>query len=109
MKKLALVLIFFFLLTACNNNFNEIESKILQIDGSEIILDVTEYVSNTDEDIGYDLRTSVEEDTEIIGESGEVITIDELQLEQKVQVTFDKPTDLKDNQTVPLKKITVLQ
>ncbi|XQY92249.1 hypothetical protein ACNRWW_02045 [Metabacillus sp. HB246100] len=109
MKKLASILIFLFLLTACNNKVNEIESNIIQIDGSEIALDVTKYVSKTDEDIGYDLRTVVEKDTEIIGEGGDILALEDLQPGQSVQVIFDKPIDLTDDKNVSLKKITVLE
>ncbi|MGM7719760.1 hypothetical protein [Metabacillus sp. Hm71] len=109
MKKFLCILIFSFLLAACNNKVDEIESRIVEISGIEIVLDVTEYVSNTEETVGYDLRAAVEEDTEITSKDGEIIKLEELQPDQNVQVIFDEPTDLSNNETAFIKKITILE
>ncbi|APH06386.1 membrane lipoprotein lipid attachment site-containing protein [Bacillus weihaiensis] len=109
MKKLIFVLISIILLTACNNKVNEIESKILEVNGSKITLDVTEYVSKTDEDIGYDIVSVVEEDTEIITENGDIITSKDLLVDQKVKVLFKEPINLASNENPSLKKVIVLQ
>lgn len=110
MKKLILIFSFIFL-TACSNETHSIYGEISSIEEDSINVGCSDLVSSKD-DIGYSCAIKITEETIIKTQAGDVLTFDELNINNMVSVYFEEPITLSagtERPTFKAKEITVFE
>ncbi|MER2119777.1 MAG: hypothetical protein ABS935_05880 [Solibacillus sp.] len=111
MKKLILIFSFIFL-TACSNETHSIYGEIYSIDEESIIVGCSDLVRKSKDDIGYSCAIKITEETIIKTQAGDVVTFDELNINNMVSVYFEEPITVgagTERQTLEAKEITVFE
>ena len=92
-----LILLFsFILLTACSNETYSIYGEINSIGEDTLNVGCSDLVkksnnSHSIDDIGYSCAIKITEETIIKNQAGDVVTLDELNINNMVSVYFDEP------------------
>ncbi|WP_339212486.1 hypothetical protein [Solibacillus sp. FSL W8-0372] len=110
MKKLIFIFIFIFL-TACSGETYSIYGEISSIEEDSINVGCSDLVNSKD-DIGYSCAIKITEETIIKTQAGDVLTLDELNINNIVSVYFEEPVTLSadtERPTFEAKEITVIE
>ena len=110
MKKLIFIFSIIFI-TACSNESHSIYGEISSIEEGSINVGCSDLVSSKD-DIGYSCTIKITNETLIKTQAGEVLTFDELNINNIVSVYFKEPISLStgtEGPTFEAKEITVFE
>lgn len=114
LKKLILIYSFI-LLTACSNETYSIYGEISSIEEDSIKVGCSDLViksNNSKDDIGYSCTIKITEETIIKTQAGDVVTFDELNINNIVSVYFEEPITLgagSEGLTFKAEEITVFE
>lgn len=115
MKKLILI-VSFVLLTACSNEIHSIYGEIHSIEEDSINIGCSDFVeklnnSLSKDDIGYSCAIKITGETIIKTQAGDILTFEELNINNMVSVYFEEPITGADSERLIMKakQITVFE
>jgi len=112
-KKLIFIISFIFL-TACSNEASSIYGDITSIGEDYINVGCSDLVRksiNSKDDIGHSCAIKITEETIIKTQAGDIVTFDELTINDMVSVYFEEPIAIADSKrpSFEAKEITVFE
>lgn len=112
-KKLIFIISFIFL-TACSNEASSIYGDITSIGEDYINVGCSDLVRksiNSKDDIGHSCTIKITEETIIKTQAGDIVTFDELTINDMISVYFEEPIAIADSKrpSFEAKEITVFE